>query len=286
MNPLYNSWIRRHRGKNATRRPAPWRATPPVSDELWARVEEVRRAKTRGGGPKNWERVDLLGGPLECVCGRRLRNDGTFADGRHRKQHANPCEAWGRRARLGDATWEAPVLAQVAGIALDDVTLASVVAALGSNQQPVAIDRARIERQIRELALEHAAGGLGDDTYLTRLKALREQRDAITERTAPGLTRPRAVEWLRALGESFQAADVPKEKADLMHAIYERITVAGPEIVGVRLTAAAYAHGLALALPEKVEMARPTGFERAITTYRIQIEGRDEWVAAAGARSA
>ena len=59
MNPLYNCWIRRHRGKNETRRPAPWRATPPVSDELWARVEEVRRSKTRGGGPKNWDRVDL-----------------------------------------------------------------------------------------------------------------------------------------------------------------------------------------------------------------------------------
>lgn len=50
---------------------------------------------------------------------------------------------------------------------------------------------------------------------------------------------------------------------DLMHAIYDRITVAGPVIVGVRLTQAAYAHGLALALPEKVEMARPTGFEPA-----------------------
>jgi hypothetical protein len=89
----------------------------------------------------------------------------------------------------------------------------------------------------RELALEHAAGGLGDDTYLTRLKALREQRDSITERTAAGLPGHRAVEWLRALSESIQIADVPKEKADLMHAIYERITVAGPEIVGVRLTA-------------------------------------------------
>jgi hypothetical protein len=143
------------------------------------------------------------------------------------------------------------------------------------------IDRARIDRQIRELALEHAAGGLGDDTYLTRLKALREQRDAIVERTAPGLPGHRAVEWLRALSESVQLADVPKEKADLMHAIYERITVAGPEIVGVRLTAAAYAHGLALALPEKVEMARPTGVGRAITTYSMPIEGRDEWLAAA-----
>jgi hypothetical protein len=35
--------------------------------------------------------------------------------------------------------------------------------------------------------------------------------------------------------------------------------------VGVRLTSAAYAHGLALALPEKVAMARPTGFEPAGT---------------------
>jgi hypothetical protein len=48
-----------------------------------------------------------------------------------------------------------------------------------------------------------------------------------------------------------------------MHAIYERIVITGPEIVGVRLTSAAYAHGLALALPEKVELARPTGFEPA-----------------------
>jgi hypothetical protein len=39
---------------------------------------------------------------------------------------------------------------------------------------------------------------------------------------------------------------------------------------------------LALALPEKVEMARPTGVRRAISTYTIPIEGRDEWLAAAG----
>jgi hypothetical protein len=53
------------------------------------------------------------------------------------------------------------------------------------------------------------------------------------------------------------------------------------EIVGVRLTAAAYAHGLALALPEKVALARPTGVGRALATYEIPIEGRDEWLAAA-----
>ncbi len=66
-----------------------------------------------------------------------------------------------------------------------------------------------------------------------------------------------------------------------MHAIHERITMAGPKIVGVRLTQAAYEHGLALALPEKVEMERPTGVGRAISTYTIPIAGRDEWLAAA-----
>ena len=64
-----------------------------------------------------------------------------------------------------------------------------------------------------------------------------------------------------------------------MHAIYERITVAGPRIVGIRLTSAAYAHGLALALPEKVAMARPTGVRRAGTHSgfrQIPIEGAEE----------
>ena len=65
--------------------------------------------------------------------------------------------------------------------------MTSVVAALGSSRQPVAIDRARIDRQMRELALEHAAGSMGDEAYLARLKVLRQQRDAVTERTAAGL---------------------------------------------------------------------------------------------------
>ena len=54
----------------------------------------------------------------------------------------------------------------------------------------------------------------------------------------------------------------------------------GGVIVGLRLTPAAYRHGLAFALPEAV-MARPTGVGRAIATYSLPIEGRDEWLAAA-----
>jgi len=46
------------------------------------------------------------------------------------------------------------------------------------------------------------------------------------------------------------------------------------------LTAAAYAHGLALALPQVVR-ARPEGFGHALATYTIPLEGHDEWDAAA-----
>ena len=228
MNPLYNGWIRRHRGKDETRRPAPWRANPPVSDELWARVEEVRRAKTRGGGPKDWDRVDLLGGLLECVCGRRLRNDGTFGDGRHRKLHANPCEAWGRKARLGDETWEAPVLAQVAGIAAR--RRHDGVGRRGPRVEPPAgrIDRAGSTGRSASSPSSTPPARLGDDTYLARLKALREQRDAIVERTARAYPASGRSSGCAPSASHWQEADVPKEKADLMHAIYERITVAGP----------------------------------------------------------
>jgi len=60
----------------------------------------------------------------------------------------------------------------------------------------------------------------------------------------------------------------PQAKADVLRATYDRITVAGRRIVSVRLSPSAYAHGFALALPEKVELARPTGFGRAAATIR------------------
>lgn len=52
-------------------------------------------------------------------------------------------------------------------------------------------------------------------------------------------------------------------KSELVHAIYERIVVAGRRIVSTRLTPAAYEHGLAVALPENIAVARPAGFEPA-----------------------
>ena len=179
---------------------------------------------------------------------------------------------------LGPGT---PLLAQVAAIALGDATIQAVVAALRSTKRPVAIDKARIERHMRDLALEHASETVSDEADIARMAEMRSQRETVVECTDRSVPAERAVEWLRALGPALEASDPSQEKADLLHAIYERVIVAGPEIRAVRLTPAAYAHGLALALPEKVAMARPTGVGRALTAYELPIEGRDEWVAAA-----
>jgi hypothetical protein len=71
-----------------------------------------------------------------------------------------------------------------------------------------------------------------------------------------------------------------KERADLMHAIYERIVIPGPEIVGVHLTSAAYAHGLALALPERLQWRarqdsnlRPSAPEADALSTELQARG-------------
>ena len=44
-------------------------------------------------------------------------------------------------------------------------------------------------------------------------------------------------------------ADVPEAKADLVHAVYEKVVVAGHDFVSARLTPAAYQRALALAMP-------------------------------------
>jgi hypothetical protein len=95
------------------------------------------------------------------------------------------------------------------------------------------------------------------------MNRLRASLSEVEQTAQVGVPAERPVEWLRALSDTWQQADVPEARSELLHAVYERIVVAGREFVSARLTAAAYAHGLALALPEQVAMARPTGFEPA-----------------------
>jgi hypothetical protein len=90
---------------------------------------------------------------------------------------------------------------------------------------------------------------------------------------------------LSGLAETRQRTDLVEEKSDVIHAVNERVTVKGPNVVRVKLTPMAERTGLPALLPENVPtewaVARPTGVGRGITTYCMPIEGRDEWVAAA-----
>ena len=56
----------------------------------------------------------------------------------------------------------------------------------------------------------------------------------------------RAVEYIRNFAAAWAKAK-PPTRAMLVQAVYEGVTVRGEEFVSVRLTAEAYAHGLALA---------------------------------------
>ena len=109
--------------------------------------------------------------------------------------------------------------------------------------------------------------GDGEHVHLARLAHLRAELASLGEPNRAGVPADRAVEWMRTLAETWEQADVPEAKAELLHAIYEVIVVAGRRIVSARLTPSAYEHGLALAMPEVV-MASPAGFEPA--TLRLE----------------
>ena len=76
-NPIFNGWVRRHRRTHEEElEPAPWRSHPPVPDELWSRVQEVRHNSWTGGGGRAVH-VHLLAKLLWCSCGARIKADVT-----------------------------------------------------------------------------------------------------------------------------------------------------------------------------------------------------------------
>ena len=64
------------------------------------------------------------------------------------------------------------------------------------------MDRARLERQMRELALEHAAARLDDAEYLARMACLRGELEIVGSQPVRDLPARRATEWLDALAET------------------------------------------------------------------------------------
>jgi hypothetical protein len=62
----------------------------------------------------------------------------------------------------------------------------------------------------------------------TRLKHLRATLAEVEQGAQVGVSADRAVEWLRVLKETWQGADIPQARSELLHAFYDRIVIAGP----------------------------------------------------------
>ncbi len=295
-NPLYNGWV----GRKGERAAASWRDSTPVDDILWERVQALLALRTRGGGPRRLDWPDPLRGLVECVCGSTIRAAGVMGGKRRRVHSVQPCPEGVTKKIWDSETWLAPLEAQISGLRLDDRTTAAIVAALTRPDRPIVpMDRVPFERRRRQLALEVADGRIGDREFLLAMRRLKteEAESAAGPPTQGAVDAARAVEYIRNFAAAWAKAK-PPTRATLVQAVYEGVTVRGEEFVSVRLTAEAYAHGLALALPEEVfvpaipargrprknmALARPTVVGRAISTYTctIPIEGRDEWLAAA-----
>lgn len=283
-NPLYNGWVVRHRGRDEERLPAAWRADPPVDDELWRRVADLRDARRHGGGPPG-PGADFLRGLVVCAsCGAGIRSNGTMGRGRRQRIHPNPCPDWPGPASIRGADLDDAIAAQMAGIRLDSAALVRARAVMGSMApRPAETTRARIRRRLQALALEHAAGEIGDEAYLAAAARLRSELEAAGAATPARVDVDAAIEALRDLAATFRDA-TDAERTRIAHALYARIPVAGPDIRPVELTPWALELGLDQVLPELVTLGkRPQqerGPQKQSRTVRVPIAGRRERLAA------
>ena len=217
-NPVYNGWVVRFRGfADEEQVEAPWRrreverpdgtgaveVCPPVSDDLWERVQEVRRRRSSvgaavaravtdtatvvrvpGAGPAAKGVADRAYVPnLVCAaCGDQLFGHTTA--GARRMYHPRPlCDGWREASHDGASfhadIYEWQIAALLATARLDGAAKARIVGALGpATPVPDATAARRIERELRELAMQNAFGQLADATYLPRRDALLAQLDA------------------------------------------------------------------------------------------------------------
>ena len=119
---------------------------------------------------------------------------------------------------------------------------------------------------------------MSDRAFLAAIRKLNEEEAALTDgQPRRSLDGAKAIEYIRNFAASWAKAKAPT-RATMIQSLYGEIVVRGAEFVSVRLSPEAYAHGLALALPQEVvvaplpsrgrprtnmALARPTGFEPA-----------------------
>lgn len=289
-NPLYNGWARRHRRQaDETTQAAPWRAAPPVSDELWARVGEVRAMRAKAAGRRRARHVHLLAKRLWCPCGRVVKADTSRQkNGRIARRYVHQdCQRWTRENVVAHRL-DGPIEAQLSSLRLDGVTLARIRALAGRPAPATTeIRHAQLERDLRTKAAAHAARRLSTPAYLAEHERITAEIDALA--ASPGASpfddadeviarlRDFAATWQAAsrLGDAGRAA-----QATVVGRVYSRINVEDGAILSVELTEQAKGLGLMLVLPETVVMARPAGARGMQTTVTVPIMGRSDWLRA------
>lgn len=259
------------RSANPDRQEAPWRTNPPVSDVLWRRVEEVReRRRSLHGGPWTPDPTDMLRGILFCVCGTRIKSDGSMGTPpRRRKAHPRhkDCPEWGMQKGYSAPIYERLLGRQLSGVKFDTGMKDMLAKVLLTGQTAVVdVTDRRVERMKRQLALEHAADRISDASYLEQLAQLRAESTTKTSVQPTRVGPDKAIAFIEGIAETWRLATL-EERAQLVQATYERVTVKGPRVVGVKLTPMAERTGLPALLPENVQdewaVARPTGLEPA-----------------------
>lgn len=278
-NPIYNGWVVRHRRSPVEqRRPAAWRDDPPVPDELWQRVQDVRHRRHTGGGHPTPRHAYLLNGVLFCECGTRIRAE--MNAGRRRYRHpGEPCPAWSK-STVAAERFDAPISEQVRRTKPSARWMTELRALTTVNApRPDVLRRRRLERELADRALAHAAQKLSTAGYLAEHDRLTAQIKQLAEQPTPALVDPDvAIRWLADMSRAWEYADL-EARHKVVAALYDRIVVRSDGFVEVELSAAANAHVVAAAMPEKVVLARPAGVgpQRTIEV-RIPIVARREWL--------
>jgi hypothetical protein len=117
----------------------------------------------------------------------------------------------------------------------------------------VPIERRRLDHARRKFALDVAAGRIGERAFLAAIRRLTEEEDrtADLKPARRSVDAAKAMDYIRNFASSWAKAK-PPTKATMIQSLCEEIIVGGAKFASVRLTPEAYAHGLALALPQEV----------------------------------
>ncbi len=269
-NPLYNGWAVRHRRRpDEVRIAAPWRSAPPVPDELWSRVVEVRRMRTLNAGRSRARRTYLLAKRLWCACGHAIAADtAQQRNGSQLRRYRHEDCPLGGKVTWKAEHYEEPIAAQVAAIRLDESALERIRRIAG-RPAPVTTDlrRAQLERELRAKATDHAARRITTEAYLAEHARITGEIDGLVAVpvAAPIDDADEVIARLRELRTTWARA-TDEARAALVARIYRRITVAGGDFASVELTEEAKRLGLALVMPETVVLARPARLE--LTAFR------------------